>query len=51
MELEERVGSTDEGYVADLNDVDDREILTEQHLARFNETVANIDVSGRDSTV
>ena len=50
-ELRERVGVTDEGYIADLNDVEGREILTEEHLARLKETAVNIDVTASDSTV
>ena len=50
-ELKERVGVTDEEFSADLNDVDGREVLTEQHLERLKETTANMDVAVRDSTV
>jgi len=50
-ELKDRVGVTDEGYAADLNDVEGREILTEEHLDRLKETVSNTDVADRDSTV
>ena len=50
-EIKERVGVTDERYVADLNDMDGREILTEEHLDRIKETVSNINVTDRDSSV
>ena len=50
-EFKALIGITDEGYFADLNDVDNREILTEQHLERLKETTANVDVAVSDSTV
>ena len=50
-ELKKRVGVTEEGYAADLNDMDGREILTEEHLDQLMETVSNTDVADRDSTV
>ena len=50
-EIKERVGVTDEGYAADLNDMDGREMLTKEHLDRLMETVSNMDVADRDSTV
>ena len=50
-ELKERVGVTDEGFAADLNDVDGREVITEQHLEQLKETTANMDVAVRHSTV
>ena len=50
-ELKNRVGVTDEGYAADLNDVEGREILTEDYLNRLKETVSKVDVADRDSTV
>ncbi len=50
-ELKERVGVTNEGYAADLNDVDDREILTKEHLIRIKETNVNMDVAASDSTI
>lgn len=51
-ELKDRVGVTDEGYAADLNDVEGREILTEDHLKRIKEVIAvNMDAAGDDSAV
>lgn len=50
-EIKERVGVTDERYAADLNDMDGREILTEEHLDRIKETVSNMNVTDRDSSV
>lgn len=50
-ELKNRVGVTDEGYAADLNDVEGREILTEEHLDLLKEITANMDVAASDSTV
>ena len=50
-EIKERVGVTDERNAADLNDMDGREMLTEEHLDRIKETVSNTDVADRDSTV
>ena len=51
-ELKDRVGVTDEGYAADLNDVEGREILTEDHLKRIREVIAvNMDAAGDDSAV
>ena len=50
-EIKERVGVTDERYVADLNDMDGREILTEEHLDRIKENVSNMNVTDRDSSV
>ena len=35
-ELKDQVGATDEGDIADLNDVEGREILTLQHLQQMN---------------
>jgi len=50
-ELKDWVGITDEGYAADLNDVEEREILTEEHLECLKETASNTDVADLDSTV
>ena len=36
-----QVGVTDERNAADLNDMDGREILTEEHLDRIKEIVSN----------
>ena len=50
-EIKERVGVTDERNAADLNDMDGREMLTEEHLDRIKETVSNMNVTDRDSSV
>ncbi len=50
-ELKERVGVIAEGYAADLNNVDGREILTEEHLLWLMEISATLDVAVSDSTI
>ena len=55
-ELKEQVGVADEGFAADLNDVEGREYLTAQHLDLFwqtanKEITENVDVTVTDSTV
>ena len=55
-ELNEQVGVADEGFAADLNDVEGREYLTAQHLDLLRQTAnkeitENVDVTVTDSTV
>lgn len=49
--LKERVGVSEEGYVADLNDMEVRELLTERHLDLLKEKPEKTDVAKRDSKV
>ena len=43
--LKERIGVSEEGYAADLNDMEGREMLTERHLDLLKEKPTNMDAS------
>ena len=49
--LKERIGVSEEGYAADLNDMEGRELLTERHLDLFKEKPEKMNVVEYESTV